>query len=72
MADFSAAANTIASDPPQAPDSRIGQEPSEYQRLDRSQDELRAQGQNAFNSERPLNVQPTQDGRCGFPSEIIK
>ncbi|KAF8269600.1 hypothetical protein EI94DRAFT_1799016 [Lactarius quietus] len=45
---------------------RGGQEPSESQRVDKIQyaedDEPKAQGQNAFNSERPLNVLPTQSG----------
>jgi len=70
MADFSSFAKTAtASNPPQAPDGRTGQEPSKSQRLDQSQyvEEVDpgAQGQNAFNSERPLNVQPTQSGGCG-------
>ncbi|KAI9461950.1 hypothetical protein BJY52DRAFT_1257918, partial [Lactarius psammicola] len=64
MSDSSSFAKTaVASNPPQA---HGGQEPSESQRLEKSQyvEEVdpRAQGQNAFNSERPLNVQPTQSG----------
>lgn len=69
MSDFSPAAT---SNPSQAPS---GQEPSENQRVDKIQyaeeDQHRAQGQNAFNSERPLNVQPTQNGKCGDPSAVI-
>jgi hypothetical protein len=74
MSDFSSAAKTIVRNPPQAPSGRGDQEPSESQRLDQSryveEDEPGAQGQNAFNSERPLNVQPTQSGWCRFPSAI--
>ncbi|KAH8976731.1 hypothetical protein EDB92DRAFT_1132130 [Lactarius akahatsu] len=80
MSDFSSFAKTsTSSNPPQpqASGGRTGQEPSESQRLDQSQYveevEPEAQGQNAFNSERPLNVQPTQsggvsrDGKEGLP-----
>ncbi|KAH9056438.1 hypothetical protein EDB87DRAFT_1566500 [Lactarius vividus] len=65
MSDFSSfAKTTTASNPPQASDGRTGQEPSESQRLDQSQyveAEPGAQGHNAFNSERPLNVHAYSD-----------
>lgn len=56
------------------PGSHADQQPAEVlqQRSDRdlSQEEaaLRAQGRNAFNSERPLDVHPTRAGRCRCPS----
>jgi hypothetical protein len=58
------------SNPSQAP---RGQESSESQRVDNIQyneEEPKVQGQNAFNSERPLNVQPAQSGKCGFLRRI--
>lgn len=62
----SASEATTTNNPPQAPTGHGGQELSESQRVDKIQypkeDEPRLQGQNAFNSERPLNVQPTQAG----------
>ncbi|KAH9044867.1 hypothetical protein EDB84DRAFT_803146 [Lactarius hengduanensis] len=77
MSDFSSFAKTAnASNPSQASGDRTGQEPSESQRLESQYIEEvdpGAQGQNAFNSERPLDVQPTQsggvarDGKEGLP-----
>jgi hypothetical protein len=54
------------------PGSHAEQQPAEVkQRSDRdpSQEEpaLRAQGHNAFNSERPLDVHPNRAGRCKCP-----
>ena len=54
------------------PASHVDQQPAEVQQLaDRNlpQEEaaLRAQGHNAFNSERPLDVHPTRAGRCRCP-----
>ena len=67
MSDF-----TKAADPSQAP---RDQEPSESQRVDKipynEEEEPILRGQNAFNSERPLNVKPTQSGKCGAPWLII-
>ena len=67
MSDF-----TTAADPSQAP---RDQDPSESQRVDKipynEEEEPMLQGQNAFNSERPLNVKPTQSGKCGAPWLII-
>ena len=60
---------TTTNNLPRAPTGHGDQELSESQRVDKVQypkeDEPRLQpeGQNAFNSERPLNVQPTQAGR---------
>ena len=70
MSDFTKAA--VTKDPSQAP---RDQEPSESQRVDKipynEEEEPMLQGQNAFNSERPLNVKPTQSGKCGVPWLII-
>ena len=54
------------------PGSHPDRQPAEVQQRsdkDLSQEEavLRAQGHNAFNSERPLDVHPTQAGRCRCP-----
>jgi hypothetical protein len=54
------------------PGSHADRQPAEVQqRSDRdlAQEEpaLRTQGHNAFNSERPLDVQPTRAGRCRCP-----
>ena len=73
MSDFSLAAKTAATnDPSQAP---RGQEPSESQCVEKitynEEGELGLHGQNAFNTERPLIVKPTQSGKCGVPSAII-
>ncbi|KAH9003678.1 hypothetical protein EDB86DRAFT_2845944 [Lactarius hatsudake] len=77
MSDFSSFAKTTnASNPSQASRGRTGQEPSEsHQTQSQYIEEVEpgAQGQNAFNSERPLDVQPTQsggvarDGKEGLP-----
>jgi hypothetical protein len=72
MSDFSSTAKAAAtSNPSQAP---RGQEPSGSQRVDKIQyneEEPKVRGENAFNSERPLNVQPAQSGKCGVASAII-
>ena len=70
MSDYTSAAKTLASNPFHAPSRHGGQEPSESQRADKIQyseenEQPRVQDQNAFNSERPLNDQPTQSGECG-------
>lgn len=54
------------------PGSHVDQEPAEVQQRsdkDLSQEEaaLRAQGHNAFNSERPLDVHPVRAGKCRRP-----
>ena len=68
MSDFTKAA--VTKDPSQAP---RDQEPSESQRVDKVpyREEEEPMAQNAFNSERPLNVKPTQSGKCGAPWLII-
>lgn len=58
------------------PASRVDQQPAEVQQLPErnfSQEEapLRTQGQNAFNSERPLDVRPTGAGTCRCPFHRI-
>lgn len=78
MSDFSSSAKALASSPFQAPSGHGGQEPSESRHADKTQyseeDEPRAQGQNAFNSEKAANVQPTQSGKCGgsFRNHIVE
>ena len=53
------------------PGSRTDLQPSEAQHPEKSlsHEEVtqRAQGRNAFNSERPLDVRPTHTGRCRMP-----
>jgi len=51
------------------PGSRTDRQPPEAQHPDTkpSQGEAALHGRNAFNSERPLNVQPTQAGKCQTP-----
>lgn len=71
MSDFNSTAKALANNPSHVPSRHGGREPSESQRANKIQyseeDEPRAQGQNAFDSERALNDQPTQSGKCRSP-----
>jgi hypothetical protein len=55
------------------PGARDDRQPSEFSQSDGSrfhEEVADEQGQNAFNSERPLDVRPTQIGRFEMPSPI--